>query len=106
MEFNGIYRSALKHFQIDTLKIDQSFLRDITHAGSDTADTAIVTAVVCMGKSLNQRVIAEGVETREQMAFLQARGCGEGQGYFFSRPVTAEALSALLHTGIECDIVS
>ena len=98
--------SYLKHFQIDTLKIDQSFLRDITHAGSDTADAAIVTAVVCMGKSLNQRVIAEGVETREQMAFLQARGCGEGQGYFFSRPVTAEALSALLHTGIECDIVS
>ena len=98
--------SYLKHFQIDTLKIDQSFLRDITHAGSDSADAAIVTAVVCMGKSLNQRVIAEGVETREQMAFLQARGCGEGQGYFFSRPVTAAALTTLLRTGIACDVVS
>jgi diguanylate cyclase (GGDEF)-like protein len=98
--------SYLKHFQIDTLKIDQSFLRDITHASSDSADAAIVTAVVCMGKSLNQRVIAEGVETREQMAFLQARGCGEGQGYFFSRPVTAAALTTLLRTGIACDVVS
>ena len=97
--------SYLKHFQIDTLKIDQSFMRDITHASADTADAAIITAVVCMGKSLNQRVIAEGVETREQLAFLQAHGCGEGQGYFFSRPVTAEALLTLLRTGIESDIV-
>ena len=98
--------SYLKHFQIDTLKIDQSFMRDITHASADTADAAIITAVVCMGKSLNQRVIAEGVETREQLAFLQAHGCGEGQGYFFSRPVTAEALTTLLRTGIECDVVA
>jgi diguanylate cyclase (GGDEF)-like protein len=97
--------SYLKHFQIDTLKIDQSFMRDITHASADTADAAIITAVVCMGKSLNQRVIAEGVETREQLAFLQAHGCGEGQGYFFSRPVTAEALLTLLRTGIESDIM-
>ncbi|MES2000392.1 MAG: EAL domain-containing protein [Pseudomonadota bacterium] len=97
--------SYLKHFQIDTLKIDQSFMRDITHASADTPDAAIITAVVCMGKSLNQRVIAEGVETREQLAFLQAHGCGEGQGYFFSRPVTAEALLTLLRTGIESDIV-
>ncbi len=97
--------SYLKHFQIDTLKIDQSFMRDITHASADTADAAIITAVVCMGKSLNQRVIAEGVETREQLAFLQAHGCGEGQGYFFSRPVTAEALLTLLRTGIESDVV-
>lgn len=97
--------SYLKHFQIDTLKIDQSFMRDITHASADTADAAIITAVVSMGKSLNQRVIAEGVETREQLAFLQAHGCGEGQGYFFSRPVTAEALLTLLRTGIESDIV-
>ncbi|HAN55053.1 MAG TPA: diguanylate cyclase, partial [Betaproteobacteria bacterium] len=96
--------SYLKHFQIDTLKIDQSFMRDITHASADTADAAIITAVVSMGKSLNQRVIAEGVETREQLAFLQAHGCGEAQGYFFSRPVTAEALLTLLRTGIESDI--
>ena len=88
--------SYLKRFPIDTLKIDQSFLRDITHATADSDDGAIVAAVVSMGRSLNQRVIAEGVETREQLAFLQAQGCGEGQGFYFSRPVTADALGKLL----------
>ena len=92
--------SYLKRFPIDTLKIDQSFMRDITHATSDTDDAAIVAAVVSMGKSLNQRVIAEGVETREQLAFLQAQGCGEGQGFYFSRPVTAEKLADLLRSGL------
>jgi len=92
--------SYLKRFPIDTLKIDQSFMRDITHATSDSDDAAIVTAVVSMGKSLNQRVIAEGVETREQLAFLQAQGCGEGQGFYFCRPVTAEKLADLLRTGL------
>ncbi len=97
--------SYLKRFPIDTLKIDQSFLRDITHATADSDDAAIVAAVVSMGKSLNQRVIAEGVETREQLAFLQAQGCGEGQGFYFSRPVTAEGLIALLRTGISGTIL-
>lgn len=97
--------SYLKRFPIDTLKIDQSFLRDITHATADSDDAAIVAAVVSMGKSLNQRVIAEGVETREQLAFLQAQGCGEGQGFYFSRPVTADELVALLRTGISSDIL-
>ncbi len=97
--------SYLKRFPIDTLKIDQSFLRDITHATADSDDAAIVAAVVSMGKSLNQRVIAEGVETREQLVFLQAQGCGEGQGFYFSRPVTAEGLIALLRTGISGTIL-
>ena len=96
--------SYLKRFPIDTLKIDQSFLRDITHATADSDDAAIVAAVVSMGKNLNQRVIAEGVETREQLTFLQAQGCGEGQGFYFSRPVTAEELVALLRTGISASI--
>ncbi len=96
--------SYLKRFPIDTLKIDQSFLRDITHATADSDDAAIVAAVVSMGKNLNQRVIAEGVETREQLAFLQAQGCGEGQGFYFSRPVTAEELVTLLRTGISASI--
>ncbi|BBP05250.1 hypothetical protein TPL01_23990 [Sulfuriferula plumbiphila] len=96
--------SYLKRFPIDTLKIDQSFMRDITHATADSDDAAIVAAVVSMGKSLNQRVIAEGVETREQLAFLQAQGCGEGQGFYFSRPVTAEELVTLLRTGIAASI--
>lgn len=92
--------SYLKRFPIDTLKIDQSFLRDITSSASNSDDAAIVVAVVNMGKSLNQRVIAEGVETCEQLAFLQANGCGEGQGFYFSGPLAAEELAALLRTGL------
>lgn len=92
--------SYLKRFPIDTLKIDQSFMQDITHASASSDDAAIVSAVVGMGKSLNQCVVAEGIETREQMAFLQARGCGEGQGFYFSEPVTADEVMALLRSGI------
>lgn len=92
--------SYLKRFPIDTLKIDQSFMCDIRHATSHSDDAGIVAAVVSMGKILNQRVIAEGVETREQMAFLQMQGCGEGQGYYFSEPVTSEAMRALLRDGL------
>jgi diguanylate cyclase (GGDEF)-like protein len=97
--------SYLKRFPIDTLKIDQSFMRDISHATTDSDDAAIVAAVVGMGKSLNQCVIAEGVETREQMAFLQAQGCGEGQGFYFSEPVTAEEVVALLRSGIAASLL-
>ncbi|MEO6074188.1 MAG: EAL domain-containing protein, partial [Burkholderiales bacterium] len=97
--------SYLKRFPIDTLKLDQSFLRDITHASADSDDAAIVAAVVCMGKNLNQCVIAEGVETREQLAFLRAQGCGEGQGFYFSHPVTADEVLELLRTGIAPTLV-
>jgi len=85
--------SYLKHFPIDTLKIDQSFVRDV---GSNENDAAIVCAILAMGGSLRQRVVAEGVETREQYDFLVAHGCAEAQGYYFSPPVPAPALSALL----------
>ena len=79
--------SYLKRFPIDTLKIDQSFVRDLT---TDADDASIVTAVISMGKSLHMGVVAEGVETREQLAFLREQSCPEGQGYYFSRPVVAE----------------
>jgi diguanylate cyclase len=89
--------SYLTRFHIDALKLDQSFVHDIV----DSTDEAIVvSAVISMGKSLKHRVIAEGVETAEQLAFLQAHGCDEGQGYYFSRPVAAQQLSKLLETGI------
>ncbi len=85
--------SYLKRFPIDTLKIDQSFVRDLT---TDADDASIVSAVISMGKSLHMRVVAEGVETREQLAFLREQSCPEGQGYYFSRPVLAEEFTQLL----------
>jgi EAL domain-containing protein (putative c-di-GMP-specific phosphodiesterase class I) len=85
--------SYLRRFPIDALKIDQSFVRDIA---SDADDTAIIGAVIGMGKNLNHRVIAEGVETAEQLAFLRTRQCDEGQGFLFSPPVSAEDFACLL----------
>ncbi len=86
--------SYLKRFPIDALKIDQSFMQDIARDGSDGA---IVSAVIAMGKALNIRVIAEGVETPEQLRFLKEHGCVEFQGYLFSRPMAANALTELIH---------
>jgi len=89
--------SYLRRFPIDALKIDQSFVRQITTAPDETT---IVTAVISMGRSLELRVIAEGVETQEELAFLQAHQCDEAQGYYFSRPVRPEQFAKLLETGI------
>lgn len=89
--------SYLSRFPIDTLKIDQSFVRNIT-PGSDHA--AIVSAVISMGKSLNQRVVAEGVETLEELAFLQDRHCDEGQGFHFSAALGASDFANLLRSNV------
>jgi diguanylate cyclase (GGDEF)-like protein len=89
--------SYLRTFPVDELKIDQSFVRRIsTHAG----DAPIVTAVLAMARSLQLRVVAEGVETAEELAFLQAHDCDEAQGYYFSRPVPADRFAELLRRGI------
>jgi len=88
--------SYLRRFPIDTLKIDQSFVQDID---GDTEEAAIVSAIIAMGKSLKLRVVAEGIETRHQLAFLQSQCCAEGQGYYFSRPVVAEEFAGLLGGG-------
>jgi diguanylate cyclase (GGDEF)-like protein len=84
----------LRRFPVDALKLDQSFVQEITE---DPGDATIVSAMISIGKSLNQRVIAEGVETRAQLKFLQSHGCGEGQGYYFSHPVAAEQAGKVLH---------
>jgi EAL domain-containing protein (putative c-di-GMP-specific phosphodiesterase class I) len=89
--------SYLKRFPIDTLKIDQSFVRDLS---TDADDAGIVTAVIGMGKSLHMRVVAEGVETQEQLEFLQQHNCPVGQGFYFSRPVPALEFGKLLDRGV------
>ncbi len=89
--------SYLRKFSIDALKIDQSFIRQIT---STPGETTIVTAVISMGRSLKLRVIAEGVETLDELAFLQAHQCQEAQGYFFSRPLHPADFAKLLKIGI------
>jgi EAL domain-containing protein (putative c-di-GMP-specific phosphodiesterase class I) len=94
--------SYLSRFPIDCLKIDQSFVHTIT---VDPNDAAIVSAVVSMGKSLNQRVVAEGVETVEQLAVLHARLCDEGQGNYFSPPVGPEQFADLLAAGFSLTAV-
>ena len=96
--------SYLRKFPVDALKIDQSFVRQISTAGDDTT---IVTAVIAMARSLKLRVVAEGVETLEELAFLRAHQCDEAQGYYFSRPVPPQQFAKLLETGIpETDCVS
>jgi diguanylate cyclase (GGDEF)-like protein len=88
--------SALKSFPIGRLKIDQSFVRDLPHSEDDKV---IATAVISLGHKLDLRVIAEGVETAEQLAFLREHGCDEMQGFYFSEPTTAEAIVRLLGEG-------
>ena len=85
--------SYLQRFPIDVLKIDRSFVQNIESAKDDGI---IVSAIISMGNSLKLKVVAEGVETPSQLAFLKARQCEEGQGYFFSHPLIAENFAELL----------
>jgi len=93
--------SYLRQFPIDTLKVDQSFIHEIN---ADTDEATIISAVINMGCRLKHRVIAEGVETAEQLAFLRAHGCDEGQGYYFSRPMPATETAKLLEIGMAATI--
>jgi EAL domain-containing protein (putative c-di-GMP-specific phosphodiesterase class I) len=93
----------LRRFPTDAVKIHQSFVQEITE---DLADATIVSGMISIGKSLNQRVIAEGIETRAQLNFLQRHGCAEGQGYYLSRPVVAQQLAKLLETGISATVLN
>jgi diguanylate cyclase (GGDEF)-like protein len=85
--------SYLKHFAVDALKIDRTFVRDLPH---DRGDAAIVTAVVALGHAMGLRVVAEGVETAEQVAVVKRLGCDEMQGFYFSKPLPPENLERYL----------
>jgi EAL domain-containing protein (putative c-di-GMP-specific phosphodiesterase class I) len=80
----------LKKFPVNTLKIDQSFVADLT---KDSEDEAIVDSIIRMAAGLKLDVVAEGVETQEQLDFFKKRRCKEVQGYFFSKPLPAEAFA-------------
>jgi diguanylate cyclase (GGDEF)-like protein/PAS domain S-box-containing protein len=95
--------SYLRKFPIDALKIDQSFIRQIT---ADPSETTIVIAIISMGRSLNLRVVAEGVETKAEVEFLQDHQCEEAQGYYFSRPVPPRQFAKLLETGVSETVLS
>jgi diguanylate cyclase (GGDEF)-like protein/PAS domain S-box-containing protein len=94
-DFGTAYSSLnqLKRFPVDHLKIDRSFIRDIP---DDADDIAITRAIIAMGKNLNMEIIAEGVETREQLEFLKDSGCHEVQGYYHSPPRPAREMALLL----------
>ena len=89
--------AQIKRFPIDTLKVDRSFIREIPR---DTEDRAITEAIIAMGKTLSLTVVAEGVETKEQEQFLRERACDEMQGYYFSKPTTAEEFEKLLRNAL------
>jgi len=95
--------SYLKRFPLDALKIDKSFVRGLC---TNASDANIVSAVINMGKSFGLRVIAEGVETREQFLRLQAQQCAEGQGYYFQAPVAAEEFAKLLGPDLSTTVVA
>ena len=83
----------LRRFPVDELKIDQSFVAEMTH---NTDDAAIVAAIVSLGRNMNRRIVAEGVETIGQARALRSQGCNVMQGFLFSRPVPADEMAGLL----------
>jgi EAL domain-containing protein (putative c-di-GMP-specific phosphodiesterase class I) len=87
--------SLMKQFPIDTIKVDRSFVRDLAH---DAEDQAIAQAIISMGKALGMTVIAEGVETAEQQAFLRNHACDEMQGFLFSKPLPPQQMADLLRS--------
>ncbi|PHN66410.1 diguanylate cyclase [Pseudomonas sp. ICMP 8385] len=88
--------SYLRRFPVDVLKIDQSFIRGMAESSQDLQ---LISAIISLGKSLDLNIIAEGVETLEQLEFLKTRNCEEGQGYLFSKAVAAEDFALLLEPG-------
>ncbi|MEM6449105.1 MAG: EAL domain-containing protein, partial [Cyanobacteria bacterium P01_D01_bin.105] len=93
--------SVLKHFPLDTIKIDRSFVMDLVESPSDAA---IASTIVALAKGLNFKVLAEGIETPEQVAVLSEMGCDYAQGYWFSRPLTVQRIDDMLADGSFYDV--
>ena len=89
--------AQIKHFPVDTLKVDRSFIRNIPQ---DAEDKAITEAIIAMGKTLSLTVVAEGVETQDQMDFLKDHSCDEMQGYHFSKPIAPDQFADLLRAHV------
>jgi EAL domain-containing protein (putative c-di-GMP-specific phosphodiesterase class I) len=89
--------SALKTFPVARLKIDKTFINDVT---VNANDQAVTSAVISLGRKLNLKVIAEGVETEDQVAFLRRNDCDEMQGFQFSKPVAAGDIEAMLANAV------
>src|SRR5260370_14019075 len=87
--------AVVKEFAVENIKIDRSFVRDLPN---DSEDKAIAQAIISMGKALGMTIIAEGVETVEQQAFLRNHACDEMQGFLFSKPLPARQLAELLRS--------
>jgi EAL domain-containing protein (putative c-di-GMP-specific phosphodiesterase class I) len=87
----------LRKFPFHKIKIDQSFVADL---GDESDVRAIIGAVASLGAGLNMTVVAEGIETEEQMKLVTTQGCHEGQGYLFGRPMSGEAILARLETPV------
>lgn len=99
-DFGAGYSSLgqLRHFPIDTLKVDRSFITDLA---TNSEDKAITSAIIAMGKTLSLTVVAEGVETPEQLDILRDQACDEMQGFYFSRPISANDFVKLLRENLE-----
>lgn len=95
--------SYLRQFPVDVLKIDRSFIKDVP---GDPDDVTIATGIIALASSLNLRVVAEGVETAEQLAFLAGEGCDEVQGFLFSPPLPSEAFEYLLSQGASFNVAN
>ncbi len=89
--------SYLKHLPLDTIKIDRSFVAELT---DDDANLPIVQAVIALAHGLGIDVVGEGIETENQLVRLRALGCDRGQGFYFARPLTPDAATAFLGSGL------
>ena len=99
-DFGSGYSSLarLRQFPLDAIKIDRSFIRDVTRPASESQKQALADAIIAMGRSLSLTVVAQGVETKDQADYLRVHACDEVQGFYFNEPLPIEQVTELLHS--------